>query len=196
MIPSPHSGRRVVEPWQMELAEGQQKHGDTGHDNLRPLRTDTRDLLSRFQVAACGNVPGRTWSLAARSQPETIRRFALGSRNLVHGAYYSSGGSRGRDGAIVRLLAELAHYVHDALFDVFFQAMELARSGWIVLEKYFGQAQCAERFRKALRHAAVLAQDQFGAAAADIDREDALSRMRPSGSARRGESAGPPPGRK
>ena len=110
---------------------------------------------------------------------EAVGRIALGARDAVDGADHGGGGGRGGDGAVVGRSSEAAHGVDDALLDILLQAMQLASLGWILLEENFGQAQRAELLRERLRHAAALAQDQLGAAAADVDHEDALG-MRPS----------------
>ena len=55
----------------------------------------------------------------------------------------------------------------------------LDRGGGIALEKDFGQADGAQRLGDGLAHPARFAEDDFGTAAADVDDQNILVRMRP-----------------
>src|SRR5205814_10127305 len=57
--------------------------------------------------------------------------------------------------------------------------MELARIGRVALEKYFLQAQRSQLLRERLGHAPVLAENQLGAASADVVDQNALAGVWP-----------------
>ena len=66
----------------------------------------------------------------------------------------------------------------DALLDVFVQAMEVGGAGRSVRRKISCRRSAPSGFENAW-HAVVFAEDDFGAAAADIDHQEAFCRMRP-----------------
>ena len=57
--------------------------------------------------------------------------------------------------------------------------MQVVIAGRVLLQEYLGEPDGAERPGNAVRHAAVFAGDDLGAAAADIADQDALPGLRP-----------------
>ena len=91
-------------------------------------------------------------------------------------------GRRGRrrpDHAIDARRADPAHGGTDALLDVFAQAVQFRGPRRVRFQEQLLQPQRAQRFRKRLPDALVFAQNDFRAAAADIDNQKPLLGMRP-----------------
>ena len=76
-------------------------------------------------------------------------------------------------------MLHLAQFRLDLFRDVLFHLVEFLGPGRVRLEKHFIQPQRAERFAGGLGEIFVLAEDDFGAAAADIDDEEAFFRVGP-----------------
>ena len=81
--------------------------------------------------------------------------------------------------AIDARCADAAHGGTDALLDVLVEPMQLGRPRRIGLQEELLQPQRAERLRERLADAFVFAQNDFRAATADIDDQEAFLGMRP-----------------
>ena len=105
--------------------------------------------------------------------------IALGAAHAIHGTNHRGGRGRGGDHAIDLRRPDAHGGPGDALANVVLHARQLARVRGIALEKQLGQADRSERLRKGVGDVPALRQNDFAAAPADVDDQDALLGMRP-----------------
>ena len=110
---------------------------------------------------------------------QPVRQIAPGTAHAVHRANHGRGGGGSRDHAVDLCRAEAGDRAGDALLNILPHAHQLARIGGIALQEHFGEAHRAQGLGERFDDVPGVAQDQLGAAAADIRHQQALLGMRP-----------------
>ena len=169
-----HSRSRIEQRRHPERFENMEEDGGSRDDDFGAPRTDSGDLLTRRHIQR-GNIPIEAADLRGGSTA-AVGFVAPGARNPVHRAYHCRSSCRSADDTIDAGISDPPDSGTDSLLNIFAEPMEIGGSRRIGAKKQLLQPQRAERFRKCLAYALILAQDDLGAAAADVDDQEPLFR--------------------
>ncbi len=110
---------------------------------------------------------------------QPVRQIAPRTAHPVDRADHGGGGGGSGNHAVDLDRTKARGRSRDPLLNILPHAQQLARIGRIALQKHFGEADRAQRLRERLDDVPGVAQDQLGAAAADIRHQQALLEVRP-----------------
>ena len=161
----------------MEFLQELEQNGHARNDDLGAARPDAGDLAAAGEIALRQLEVELTHLRGGDAQ--AVDLVALGARHAGEGAGDGGSGGGGGDGAVPARVAEAAHGGVELGLNVLAHLVQLDRGGRVVPQKNLAQPDGPQRFGERFPQAAGFGGDDLGAAAADIDDEDAFGRLRP-----------------